>query len=275
MILFFLKLIFKKEIIGGMKSVDINADMGESFGAYRIGNDEALLKLVTSANIACGFHAGDPVVMLRTVKACKENDVEIGAHPGFPDLLGFGRRAMEVKPQELEAYIIYQIGALIGAAKSVKAEVLHVKPHGALYNMAWTRRDYAEVIVRAVASVSKDLIVVAPYGSEVHKVAEAEGLKIAFEGFAERGYTKEGRLVPRGREGAIIKDENVVAERALRMVSEGKVKSVDGVDIELVVNTICIHSDSPGSDRMAAIIRKRFEEAGIKVEPMYKVVGRI
>lgn len=253
-----------------MKAVDLNSDMGESFGAYKIGRDEELVKLVTSANVACGFHAGDPAVLERTVWLCKENGVQVGAHPGFPDLMGFGRRQMEVKPGELKSYIIYQVGALNGIANSLGVKVLHVKPHGALYNMAWSRKDYAEAIVDAVKSLPYDLILVAPYGSEMHKVAEREGIKVAFEGFAERGYTSEGRLVKRGQPGAVIHDVKEVAERALRMVDEGKVRSVDGKDIEIVVNTICIHSDSPNSDAMAKAIRERFEEAGISVVPMHR-----
>lgn len=255
-----------------MISVDLNSDMGESFGAYKVGNDEALVKLVTSANLACGFHAGDPMVMLKAVKLCVENDVEVGAHPSFPDLMGFGRRNMEVKPKELEAYIIYQVGALMGIAKALGTRVYHVKPHGALYNMAWIRQDYAEAVVNAVSMLSKDLIIVAPYGSEVHKVGEGKGIKMAFEGFADRGYTKEGRLVPRGREGSLVKDPSIAAERALRMVSEGKVKSIDGTEVEIVVNTICIHGDSPDSDKMALALRKRFEDAGIRVEALHRFV---
>jgi UPF0271 protein len=246
--------------------------MGESFGAYKVGNDEVLAKIVTSANLACGFHAGDPVVMLKAVKLCVENDVEVGAHPSFPDLMGFGRRNMEVKSYELEAYIIYQVGALMGVAKALGTKVYHVKPHGALYNMAWIRRDYAEAVINAVSMLSKDLIIVAPYGSEMHRVGEEKGVKVAFEGFADRGYTKEGRLVPRGKEGSLIKDPSIAAERALHMVSEGKVRSVDGTELEMIVNTICIHGDSPDADKMAQAIRKRFEESGIKVEALHRFV---
>ncbi len=257
-----------------VKYVDLNADMGESFGRYKIGQDEILVRYVTSANIACGFHAGDPVVMRKTVKLCIEHGVGVGAHPGFPDLMGFGRRAMEVKPEELEAYIIYQVSALMGMARSLGVEIQHVKVHGALYNMAWIREDYAGAIARAVKSLNANLILVAPYGSAMVRKAEELGIPVAYEGFIERGYTREGRLVPRGKPGALIHDPEEAASRAIRMVSEGKVKSVDGVDIDIVVHTLCIHSDSPNAGKIASTVRQRLEEVGIKVVPLRQIIKR-
>ncbi|RLG84805.1 MAG: LamB/YcsF family protein [Thermoprotei archaeon] len=248
--------------------VDLNTDSGESFGRWRLGNEEELFRYVTSANIACGFHAGDPNVMRRTVKLAREMGVAVGAHPGFPDLMGFGRRNMEVRREELVNYVIYQVGALEAFTRVEEVELQHVKPHGALYNMAWVRRDYAEAIVEAIKLLNPRLILVAPYGSEMHRVAESEGIRVAFEGFADRGYTPEGRLVPRGSPGAVITDPREAAERALRMVSEGRIKAVDGREIEIKVHTICIHGDSPNAVEMARAIRRRLEEAGITVAPM-------
>jgi len=252
--------------------VDLNADMGESFGRYKIGYDEVLVKYVTSANIACGFHAGDPLVMRKTIKLCINHNVAVGAHPGFPDLMGFGRRVMEVKPEELEAYLIYQVGALMGMARSLGVEVQHIKVHGALYNMAWTRADYAEAIAYAVKSLKSNLILVAPYNSAMAKKAEEIGIPVAYEGFIERGYTKEGRLVPRGKPGALIHDPEEAANRAIRMISEGKVKTVEGIDIDIIVHTLCIHSDSPNADKIASTVRKRLEEVSIKVVPLRQII---
>ncbi|RLG83209.1 MAG: LamB/YcsF family protein [Thermoprotei archaeon] len=250
------------------RKVDLNTDSGESFGRWKLGNEEELFNYVTSANIACGFHAGDPTVMRRTVRLARGKGVAVGAHPGFPDLMGFGRRAMEVGPEDLVNYMLYQIGALEAVARAEGVVLQHVKPHGALYNMAWIRRDYAQAIVEAVKLLRARLILVAPYGSEVHRAAEVEGVKVAFEGFADRGYTSDGRLVPRGKPGAVIHDVEEAAERALRMVSEGRVRTIDGRDIDVVVHTICIHGDSPNAVEIARAIRRRFAEAGIEVAPM-------
>ncbi len=254
--------------------VDLNSDSGESFGRWKLGNEEELFKYITSANIACGFHAGEPIVMRRTVRLAKELSVAVGAHPGFPDLMGFGRRAMEVKKEELENYVLYQIGALEGIARAEGVELQHVKPHGALYNMAWDRQDYAEAIVNAIKLFSPRLILVAPYGSAMHRVAEEMGIPIAFEGFADRNYRENGRLVPRSHPQALVLSIDEAVERAVRMVSEGKVKTVEGKDIDIIVNTVCIHGDSPHAVELAQKLRKRFEEAGIKVAPLREFVKR-
>jgi len=257
-----------------MRFIDLNTDSGESFGRWRLGNDEELFRYVTSASLACGFHAGDPVVMRRTVRLAKEMGVAIGAHPGFPDLMGFGRRAMEVSVEELENYVLYQIGALHAIARAEGLELQHVKPHGALYNMAWTRRDYAEAIVRAIKLFDPRLILVAPYGSEMHRAAEAEGIRVAFEAFADRNYRGDGRLVPRTHPQALVGSVDEAVERALRMVSEGRVRTIDGREIEIAVHTICIHGDSPHAVELAKKLRRRFEEAGIRVAPLREFVGR-
>ncbi len=254
--------------------VDLNSDSGESFGRWKLGNEEELFKYITSANIACGFHAGDPVVMRRTVRLAKELGVAVGAHPGFPDLMGFGRRDMEVGREELENYVLYQIGALSGVARAEGVELQHVKPHGALYNMAWGRRDYAEAIVNAIKLFDPRLILVAPYGSAMHKVAEEMGVPVAFEGFADRNYRSDGRLVPRSHPQALVLSVDEAVERAVRMVSEGRVRTVEGKDIEIVVNTICIHGDSPHAVEIAKRLRERFEEVGIRVAPLREFIKR-
>ncbi len=254
--------------------VDLNSDSGESFGRWRLGKEEELFNYITSASIACGFHAGDPVVMRRTVRLAKEKGVAIGAHPGFPDLMGFGRRAMEVSAEELENYVLYQIGALYSIARAEGIELQHVKPHGAMYNMAWVRRDYAEAIVKAIKSFDPNLILVAPYGSEMHRVAEEHGIAVAFEAFADRNYRSDGRLVPRSHPEALVKSVEEAVERAVRMVSEGKVRTIDGKEIEIKVHTICIHGDSPHAVEMAKKLRERFEEVGIRVAPLREFVRR-
>ncbi len=250
-----------------VKYVDINVDSGESFGRYVLGDDE-ILNYVTSANIACGFHAGDPSTMRRTVRSAKKRGVEIGAHPGFPDLMGFGRREMNVSKEDLINYIIYQVGALEGIARAEGVELQHVKLHGALYNMAWVRKDYAEALAEAVKLINPSLIIIAPPYSEMEKAARKAGLKVAFEFFLDRNYTSDGRLVPRGRNNALLRDTSEAVNRALRAVLEGVVKSVEGNELEVKVNTICVHGDTPEATEMAHALRERLKEAGVKVRPL-------
>jgi len=251
-----------------VKYVDLNADSGESFGRYKLGNDEELFKYITSANIACGFHAGDPSIMRKTVRLAKDLGVAVGAHPGFPDLMGFGRRALEVTRSDLENYVLYQIGALEAMARAEGVELQHVKVHGALYNMAWTRRDYAEAIVNAIRLFNSKLILIVPQGSEMHKVAEEQGIKIAFEFFADRNYRSDGRLVPRSHPNALVLNINEAIERVIRAIDQGRVRSIEGIDIELSVHTVCIHGDSPHAIDLAKKLRERLEEAGIRVAPL-------
>jgi len=253
--------------------VDLNSDMGESYGAFKIGHDEKLLEVVTSASLACGFHGGDPHALLLTAKMCKERGVEVGAHPSLPDLLGFGRRRMEVEPEELFSYVLYQVAAVRGVAEAVGTRLQHVKPHGALYQMAWTQADYALAIAKAVRSLDPSLIVLAPPGSEAERASFRHGLVVAHEGFPERGYTDEGFLAPRGAPGAVLTDPKAVADRAVEMVKDGIVRSVTGRTIELKVETLCIHSDTPGADEVGRAVRRALDAAGIDTRPLGSFVG--
>jgi len=228
-----------------MGKVDLNCDLGESFGAYTIGNDSEILKYITSANVACGFHASDPMVMAETVKMCKEKGVNIGAHPGFPDLVGFGRRQMKISPAEAKADVMYQIGALNAFCIAEGVKLHHVKPHGALYNMAGKDYELAKAICQGIKELDDSLLIYVLAGSQMQKAAEDLGLKVVREVFADRGYMPDGSLVPRGQEGAMITDEEEALFRVLRMVNEHKVTAVDGTDIDICPDTICLHGDSP------------------------------
>lgn len=228
-----------------MASIDLNCDLGESYGAYTIGMDEAILPYITSANIACGFHAGDPLVMQRSVALCKKYGVQVGAHPGLPDLQGFGRRKMAISPAEAEADVAYQIGALKGFCDAVAIPLHHVKPHGALYNMAAKDYDLALAICRAVKAVAPDAILLALSGSEMIRAAEALGVRAASEVFADRGYQPDGTLVPRGTPGSMIEDETEAIARVLQMAQDGTVAANDGSTIALRADSVCVHGDGP------------------------------
>jgi UPF0271 protein len=251
-------------------NVDINCDMGESFGIYRLGFDEEMMSHITSANIACGFHGGDPIVMERTVSLAKQNGVSVGAHPGFPDLVGFGRRNMELAPQEVRNDIIYQIGALSAFAKTLGLSLQHVKPHGQLYNLAAKDEPMTRAICDALLTLEDSLILVALSGSRMAEIASKSGLKVAREAFADRAYHRDGSLVSRKKEGSVIHDPKRVAERIIRMVQEGKIQSIEGNLIDLEVDSICVHGDTPGAVQLAQTIRKNLEGAGIRVLPMGK-----
>lgn len=252
--------------------IDLNTDAGESFGRWTLVDESRLFRYVTSANIACGFHAGDPVSIWRSVRTAKSLGVAVGAHPGFPDLMGFGRREMQISVEELKAYVIYQLGALDSFLRVEGMEMQHVKAHGALYNMAWVREDYARALAEAVHSYSRKLIVVAPYGSAMARAAEELGLKVAYEAFIDRGYTPDGRLAPRGTPGALITDLNKVVERAISIVDKGVVEAVDGRLIEVRAHTLCIHGDSPNAIEIARAVSSKLREVGIELKPMAKVV---
>ncbi|WP_121612263.1 LamB/YcsF family protein [Mesobacillus foraminis] len=226
-----------------MISIDLNSDLGESFGAYTIGNDEEVLKYISSANIACGFHAGDPNVMMKTVRLACSLGVGIGAHPGFPDLAGFGRRNMQLSPEEIFNLVVYQVGAIQGAAKAIDAKVRHVKPHGALYNMASVNRDIAGAVARAVRAVDPQLVLFGLAGSELIQAGEEMRLKVAREVFADRTYQPDGTLTPRSQQNAVIHDADEAVLRVLKMVKEGKVTAVNGQDIFIQADTICVHGD--------------------------------
>jgi UPF0271 protein len=248
--------------------IDLNADMGESFGAYTIGADEQVMPSITSANVACGFHGGDPAVMRRTVRLAREAGVSVGAHPGFQDLAGFGRREMRVSPQDAEDMVLYQIGALAGIARSEGVSLRHVKPHGALYNMAVRDAALAEAIARAVRAFDPALIVFALPGSELMRAGDACGLPVAAEGFADRSYEPDGSLTPRSRKGAVIHDTSAVVARAVRMATEGKVTASDGSEILLRVQTICTHGDTPGAQELTRALRAGLERAGVLIAPV-------
>lgn len=249
-----------------MHRVDLNCDLGESFGAYKMGMDERILPFLTSANIACGFHAGDPGVMYHTVKLAMKNKVAIGAHPGFPDIVGFGRRNMEISPQEAHEMVIYQIGALYGFVKAAGGRMQHVKPHGALYNMAAKRQDLAEAIAEAVYKVDPELILFGLSGSQLVLAGEKLGLTTAHEVFADRTYQMDGSLTPRKEANALITDQKQAVSQVIRMVKEGAVLAQQGKDIIIKADTICIHGDGAHALEFACQIRASLEKANIGVQ---------
>jgi UPF0271 protein len=245
--------------------IDLNADVGESFGAFTIGDDAGLMKVVTSANVAAGFHAGDPSVLRRTIRMAKTHGVAVGAHPGFPDLAGFGRREMHVTIQEAEDLVLYQLAAVAGVAAAEGVRLQHVKAHGALFNMAAVDRDLAEALARAVASFDRTLTLFASPGSEMASAAGRLGLRVAHEVFADRAYDSSGRLVPRQQAGAVVHDVDVVVARAVRLATDGTVVALDGSVLKLDAHTMCVHGDTPGAARLAAAVRQGLEAAGVIV----------
>ena len=232
------------------RSIDLNADMGESFGSWTMGQDEELMPHITSANIACGAHAGDPTVMRATIKLAKKHRVQIGAHPGFPDLQGFGRRPVKMAPDEIEAYVLAQIGALWAIARSEGADLSHVKAHGALYNMAAQDRVVALPIVRAVAHFSRDLYLYCLPGSKQEEVAHTHGIKTIAEGFVDRAYEPNGSLTDRRSAGAVVSDPAEAARHALALAN-GSITARDGTTIKVQVRTLCVHGDSPNAPQIA------------------------
>jgi UPF0271 protein len=254
-----------------MMSIDLNCDMGESLGAYKLGLDGEAIKYITSANIACGWHAGDPMVMDRTVKMAKENGVGVGAHPGYPDLLGFGRRNMDCLPDEIRNYLVYQIGALKGFCDVHGVRLRHVKPHGNLYLTAVENEIVARAVAEAIVSVDPELIYVTlarAKGDLMSRIGKELGLKVAYETFPDRAYTREGTLVSRRQPGAVIKEPGEVAQRALKMAREGKVIATDGTELSLVAQTLCVHGDTPGAIYLLMQIRELLEKEGIEVKSM-------
>jgi UPF0271 protein len=245
--------------------IDLNCDMGESYGRYRLGEDAAMLEVVTSANIACGLHAGDPLVMRETVTLAAARGVAIGAHPGYPDVQGFGRRAMGMAPAELEAAIVYQLGALSGFVRAAGAALTHVKPHGALYNTAAEDPTVAAAVARAVAAFDDALIVVTLPNSELAAAAATTGLATAAEGFADRAYQADGTLVPRSRSGAVIHDPERAAQRAIRMVTESVVEAITGEIVFLDIDTLCVHGDTPDAPAIARTLRAALERNDIQI----------
>ena len=256
-----------------MKRIDLNCDMGESFGAYKLGMDDAVIQYITSANIACAWHAGDPTVMNHTVAIAVENGVGVGAHPGYPDLLGFGRRNMDCTMEELRNYVIYQIGALQAFCSAHATRLQHVKPHGALYLTAVENEDVARAVAEAIVRVNPDLLYVALAGAKgelMTRIGQEVGLKVVYEAFPDRAYSPEGTLVSRRQSGAVIKDPQAVSQRALRMVREGVVVAVDGSTIPLEAQTLCVHGDNPKAVDLVRSIRETLEADGVAVTPMGK-----
>lgn len=251
-----------------MLRVDLNCDLGESFGAYKMGMDERVLPLVTSANIACGFHAGDPTTMRQTVQQALDLGVAIGAHPGLPDLVGFGRRQLDISPQETYDMVVYQIGALYGFVKAAGGTLQHVKPHGALYNMAVKNQALAQAIAEAVYHVDASLILFGSSGSHLIKAGEKIGLRVANEVFADRTYQQDGTLTPRTQPDAFVHDPEQAVQNVLKMIHEGTVRSQQGVVIPLQADTVCIHGDGPQALAFAEQLRKGLEQAGVRVQSL-------
>lgn len=251
-----------------MKTVDLNCDLGESFGAYTIGRDSDVIPLISSANIACGWHAGDAVVMSKTVKAAAAAGIAVGAHPGFPDLVGFGRRNMTVTPAEAKAYIQYQVGALNAFCTAEGMRMQHVKPHGALYNMAAKDETLARAICEGIASVSDSLILMGLSGSLMADAAAAVGIPFASEVFADRAYEDDGTLVARSKPGAVITDDNEAAARVVEMALHGTVTSVSGKKIAIKADSICVHGDNAHALEFVKLIRARLGENGVEIKPL-------
>src|SRR5215470_8642687 len=247
--------------------IDLNADLGEGFGRWRLGDDLALLSIITSANVACGFHGGDPMIMRRTCAAAVENGVVIGAQVSYRDLAGFGRREMDVPPDELAAEILYQIAALDGIARAEGGRVSYVKPHGALYNRAARDREQAAAIAAAVAAYDPALPLLTLPGSATEAAAAEIRLRPVTEAFADRGYVDDGSLVPRGQPGALVTDAGLVAARAAAMVTEGVVETVEGHRLEVAPRSVCVHGDTPGAVALATAVRGALERAGVILAP--------
>ena len=250
-----------------MPNIDINSDLGESFGAWSMGDDAAMLDIVTSANVACGFHAGDPAGILRTVKAAAAKNVTIGAHVSYPDKVGFGRRNMDVASDELTADVIYQIGSLQGLAKAAGTSVRYVKPHGALYNTIAHDRRQAMAVIEAIRAVDPTLVLVALAGSTLIELARSEGLTCIAEAFADRAYTPQGTLVSRREPGAVLHDPQLVAQRMLSLVRNGTLEAIDGSMVKIEADSICVHGDSPSAVEMARELRLVLEQADVSLQP--------
>lgn len=256
-----------KERQTAMPTIDLNCDLGESFGAYELGLDAEVLPHISSANIACGFHASDPLVMAKTVSLAKAAGVSIGAHPGLPDLQGFGRRNMDISPEEARTMVLYQVGALAAFCRAAKTELHHVKAHGALYNMAAKDIRLAKAIAQAVKDFDSQLILVGLAGSRMMEAAAELGLRSASEVFADRAYEEDGSLVGRSKPGAMIEDEDEAIARVLRMAGEGRVKAISGKDISVRADSVCVHGDGPQALAFVLKIRAALEKASVEIRP--------
>lgn len=245
--------------------IDLNADVGESYGAWRMGQDEALMPLITSANVACGVHAGDPLVIERTVALARDTGVAVGAHPGYPDRDGFGRRDLDMTREELEASVVFQVSAVAGFARAAGVPLRHVKPHGALYNRAARDAGIAETICRAVRRCSAELVLVGLAGSLLLEAGRASGLAVAAEAFADRGYEADGSLRSRRLPGALLPDAATAAAQSVAIVRDGAVRAFDGTMVAVRADTLCIHGDTPGAATFAAAVRAALEGAGVDI----------
>ncbi|MEW8972987.1 MAG: 5-oxoprolinase subunit PxpA [Tissierellaceae bacterium] len=252
--------------------VDLNSDIGESFGNYVLGLDKEVIKHVTSVNIACGWHAGDPVIMEDTVKEAVKNNVSIGAHPGYPDLMGFGRRNMDISPKEARAYMIYQLGALNAFAAANDIKIQHMKLHGAFYNTASGNPKLAEEVINGILDVDKNIILLALSGSYIARRAQEKGLRVAQEVFADRAYNSDGTLVSRKLPGAVIHDSKEAISRIKKMVLEGKINTIDGKEIPIVADSICVHGDNPEAVNFVREIRDSLISDGIEVKNLNEFI---
>ena len=252
--------------------MDLNRDLGEGFGAWRMGDDAAMLDIVSSANIACGFHAGDPAGLLATLRAAAARGVAVGAHVSYPDRVGFGRRDLDVAPEDLLADVIYQIGALQGLARAAGTRVRYVKPHGALYNRIAHDARQGAAVIAAIKAVNPDLVLMGLAGAPILAQARAEGLAVVAEAFADRAYRPDGQLVSRRDPGAVLHDPEVIAARMLRLAQTGRLATIEGTDLDLAVDSICIHGDSPGAVAISARIRAVLAQAGVAIAPFAPIV---
>ncbi len=249
-----------------MTMIDLNSDLGESYGQWKMGDDAAMLAIVSSVNVACGFHAGDPAGILKTLQAAKTNHVTVGAHVAYPDIVGFGRRNMDVASDELTADVIYQIGALKGLAAAVGVPVSYVKPHGALYNTIAYDERQGLAVIEGILAIDKNLVLVGLAGSNILKLAQQKGLRTIAEAFADRAYTSQGTLVSRREKGSVLHDGKLIAERMLQLVTHGVIPAIDGTLTHIEADSICVHGDSPGAVEMARVLRATLEQAGITIK---------
>lgn len=253
--------------------VDINCDLGESYGSFKIGNDTKIMPYITSANVACGFHAGDPLTIAQTINLAKKHGVAVGAHPGYPDIMGFGRREMQLTYEEAKNYIIYQVAALQGFTKIFGIALQHVKPHGAMYNTALKNKELAKAIIEAIAGLDSSLIVFAPPRSVLANTAASAGLRVAHEFFADRAYNPDGSLVSRSMAGAVIEEPEKVVERALKAIKERVVEAINGELVELgTIHTICVHGDTPTAIKIVHALKRGLTRAGIEVKPVSRFI---
>ena len=250
-----------------MKTIDLNSDLGESYGAWSMGDDAAMIDIVSSANVACGFHAGDPAGILKTLKVAARRGVAVGAHVSYPDIVGFGRREMDIATTDLLADVVYQIGALRGLAATVGAKVSYVKPHGALYNRIAVDPVQGMAVIDAIRSLDPSLALVGLANAPIIAQARAAGLRVVSEAYADRAYTKDGRLVSRREPGAVLHDAALIAERMVRLARHGTIEAIDGSVISIETQSICVHGDSPGAVAIAKEIRRRLEAEGVVITP--------